>query len=50
MDQALDKGGDLAKARLAGHDGQIDGAIDKAQEMTGNGDTTRAPAEGELRR
>jgi MT0933-like antitoxin protein len=39
VDQALEQGGDLAKGRFAGHDAQIDGAVDRAQEMTGAGDT-----------
>lgn len=43
VDQALDKGGEMAKQKFAGHDGQIDGLIDQAQERTGAGDTTQAP-------
>jgi hypothetical protein len=39
VDQALEHGGEFAKGRFAGHDAQIDGAVDKAQEMTGAGDT-----------
>ena len=43
VDQALDKAGDMAKQKFAGHDGQIDGLIDQAQQRTGAGDTTQAP-------
>ena len=39
VDQALEHGGEFGKGRFAGHDAQIDGAVDKAQEMTGAGDT-----------
>lgn len=46
VDQGLDKAGDAAKERFGGHDEQIDQGVDKLQEMTGEGDTTRAP-EGE---
>lgn len=45
VDDALGKVGEFAKGKFAGHDTQIDGMIDKAQEMTGAGDTTRT-AEG----
>jgi hypothetical protein len=51
VDQALDKVGEAAKGRFAGHDAQIDGLIDQAQQRTGAGDTTApgtltgAPAE-----
>lgn len=41
VDQGLDKVGDAAKERFAGHDEQIDGLIDQAQERTGEGDTTQ---------
>ena len=40
VDQGLDRAGGLAKERFAGHDAQIDGAVDKAQQYTGAGDTT----------
>lgn len=40
VDQALDKAGEAAKRRFAGHDEQIDGLVDRAQDMTGAGDTT----------
>jgi MT0933-like antitoxin protein len=43
VDQALDKAGDFGKERFAGHDAQIDGLIDQAQQRTGAGDTTQAP-------
>jgi hypothetical protein len=43
VDQALDKVGEAAKGRFAGHEGQIDGLIDQAQQRTGAGDTTQAP-------
>jgi hypothetical protein len=47
VDQGLDRGGDVAKERFAGHDGHIDGAVDRAQQWTGDGDTTAVPpAEG----
>ncbi|MGH3569445.1 MAG: antitoxin [Pseudonocardia sp.] len=48
VNQALDKAGELAKGRFAGHDDRIDGLVDQAQQRTGTGDTTVAPpAEGE---
>ncbi len=43
VDQGLDKAGDLAKTKFAGHDQQIDAVIDQAQQRTGAGDTTQAP-------
>ena len=43
VDQALDKAGEAAKQRFAGHDSQIDGLVDQAQQRTGAGDTTQAP-------
>ncbi len=49
VDQALDKAGEAAKSRF-GHDEQIDGLVDRAQDMTGTGDTTEtagAATEGE---
>ncbi|GAA3244600.1 hypothetical protein GCM10017691_50820 [Pseudonocardia petroleophila] len=50
VDQALDKAGEAAKGRFAGHESQIDGLVDQAQQRTGAGDTTRqappAPADG----
>jgi MT0933-like antitoxin protein len=47
VDQGLDRGGDMAKERFAGHEGQIDSVVDRAQQYTGEGDTTAvAPAEG----
>jgi hypothetical protein len=46
VDQALEKAGDLAKQRFAGHDEQIDAVVDKLQEATGAGDTTRQQPQG----
>lgn len=50
VDQALDKGGEAAKGRFAGHEGHIDNIVDQAQQRTGAGDTTQqappAPAQG----
>lgn len=43
VDQALDKAGEMAKGRFAGHEGQIDSLTGKAKDMTGGGDTTQAP-------
>lgn len=43
VDQGLDKGGEFAKGRFAGHDEHIDGLVDQAQQRTGAGDTTQAP-------
>ena len=43
VDKALDKAGEMAKKTFAGHDSQIDGLIDQAQQRTGAGDTTQAP-------
>ncbi len=40
VDQGLDKAGEAGKQRFAGHDSQIDGLIDQAQQRTGAGDTT----------
>lgn len=47
VDQALEKAGEFAKAKFPGQEQAIDTAIDKAQELTGKGDTTRpaTPAE-----
>jgi antitoxin protein of toxin-antitoxin system len=48
VDQALEKGGELANDRFAGHEGQIDGGVDRLQAMTGEGDTVPdAPADPE---
>ena len=46
VDQGLDRAGDMAKERVAGHDAQVDSVVDRAQQYTGAGDTTAAPAEG----
>ncbi|MGD9530070.1 antitoxin [Pseudonocardia sp.] len=43
VDQALEKAGEAAKERFAGHDEQIDKVVDLAQQHTGAGDTTAAP-------
>lgn len=43
VDQALDKAGEAAKGRFAGHEDQIDGLTRKAKGATGGGDTTQAP-------
>ena len=43
VDQALDKAGEAAKGRFAGHDEQIDKGVDLAQQHTGEGDTTAGP-------
>lgn len=47
VDQALDKAGEAAKGRFAGHEGHIDAATGKAKGMTGGGDTTQAPPPAE---
>ncbi|HZG90608.1 MAG TPA: antitoxin [Pseudonocardia sp.] len=41
IDQGLDKAGAAAKGRFAGQEQHIDTGVDKAQEMTGQGDTSR---------
>lgn len=46
VDQGLDKAGEAAKGRFAGHEGHIDQGVDHLQGMTGGGDTTQAPAPG----
>jgi hypothetical protein len=43
VDQGLDKAGEFAKGKFAGHDEHIDKAVDFAQEKTGEGNTTAAP-------
>lgn len=43
VDQGLDKAGELAKGKFAGHEGHIDTAVTKAKESTGEGDTTAPP-------
>lgn len=42
VDQGLDKAGEAAKGRFAGHEDKVDGLVDRAQGMTGAGDTTHA--------
>lgn len=44
VDQGLDKAGEHAKGRFAGHDEQIDKYVDQAQQRTGEGDTTQHSA------
>ena len=46
VDQGLDKAGEAAKGRFAGHEGHIDQGVDRLQGMTGDGDTTQAPPQG----
>lgn len=41
VDQGLDKAGEFAKGKFAGHDSEIDGLIDQAQQRTGEGDTSQ---------
>jgi len=43
VDQGLDKLGEAAKGKFAGHDEQIDGLVERAQQATGEGDTTAPP-------
>jgi hypothetical protein len=45
VDQGLEQAGELAKKRLAGHESQVDGLVDKAQDHTGEGNTLAAPAD-----
>jgi hypothetical protein len=45
VDRGLDMAGDQADKRLAGHESQVDGLVDKAQQYTGDGDTTAAPTD-----
>ena len=45
VDQGLEQAGELAKKRLAGHESQVDGLVEKAQAYTGEGNTLAAPAE-----
>jgi hypothetical protein len=46
VDQGLDKAGEAAKGRFAGHEGQLGQGVDHLKRMTGAGDTTeRAPGE-----
>lgn len=44
VDQALEKAGEFAKAKFPGQEQAIDTVVDKAQELTGTGDTTRPAA------
>lgn len=47
VDQALEKAGEAARGRFAGHEDQIDSLVDQAQQRTGEGDTTQpAPEQG----
>ncbi|KQU06521.1 hypothetical protein ASG56_02300 [Rhodococcus sp. Leaf7] len=45
VEQALDKAGDAAKKKFAGHDSQIDGGLNKAKDAIGekNSDRTDGP-------
>lgn len=45
VDQGLDRAGDTAKERFAGHDQHVDSVVDRAQQYTGEGDTTAAGVE-----
>jgi hypothetical protein len=45
VDKALDKAGEAAKARFAGHESQIDQGVDRLKKMTGPGDSAQPPAE-----
>jgi hypothetical protein len=45
VDQGLDRAGDTAGKRLAGHESQVDGLVEKGKQYTGGGDTTAAPAD-----
>ena len=50
VDQGLDRAGDMANERFAGHEGQIDSVVDRAQQYTGDGDTTAPRAATPRRR
>ena len=41
VDQALEQAGEFAKSKFPGQEQAIDTVVDKAQELTGKGDTTR---------
>src|SRR3954465_4336668 len=43
VDQGLEQAGELAKKRLAGHESQVDGLVDKGQAYTGEGNTPPPP-------
>ena len=45
VDRGLDMAGDQANKRLAGHESQVDGLVEKGKQYTGAGDTTAAPTE-----
>ena len=51
VDQGLDRAGDAAKQRFAGHDQHIDQAVGQGKQRTGTGDTTAsappAPEQGD---
>lgn len=47
VDQGLNKAGEMAKNKYAGHDEQIDKATGMAREKTGEGDTTQGGPPGE---
>ena len=46
VDQGLDRAGDMANERFAGHEGQVDSVVDRAQQYTGDGDSS-APEGGD---
>lgn len=46
VDQGLDRAGEAAKGRFAGHEDRIDSLVDQAQQRTGNGDTTATTGPG----
>lgn len=46
VDQGLDRAGAAAEGRSAGHEAQVDGLVDQAQQRTGAGDTTASTGPG----
>ncbi len=45
VDQAMDKAGEFAKGKFAGHEGQIDGLVQKGKDYDFSGGGQRPPAE-----
>jgi hypothetical protein len=45
VDKALDKAGEAAKSRFAGHESQIDQGVDRLKKMKGTGDSAQPPSE-----
>jgi hypothetical protein len=43
VDQGLEKAGEFAKGKFAGHDDKIDGLVEQGKQRTGEGDTTAPP-------